>query len=177
MILSAYAENIRVISLQKFSTLDPAPTYRAKILDPCILQDGTILGQNTVISGKVIRVQNAKRGKRDGYFDIEIDKINDYGVIRKIKSGALTARIVGYSRFDPQEAAFTAARTAATFVFKGVVQGYYFTQGFMSSKGTDRVKSGLINAYKHSIISYLEPGEELTVQEGDLLILKLKSAK
>lgn len=174
---TTFAQNIRAVSLEKFSTNEPKPHYKAQIIDPCVFKDGTILYEGSVIEGSVVKIQHAKRGKRNGYFDIEINSITTAGITQKITKPKLYARVVGYAILSPQELVLTAARTAAGIAVKGASQGISFAQGFIEANDGSRIKSAVINVYKDSPLSYIETGKELNINEGDTMILKVKELK
>lgn len=174
---TAQAAVIRAISLEDFSTAEPALTYKAQILDTCVLKNGTILSEGSIISGKVTNVSHAKRGKRDGYFDFKIDTITTASTIKSLSSSNLSARVIDYTPLNAKELTFKVARTGAGFVVKGATQGISFAQGFINAKGENRLKSGVVNVYKTSPLAYVEVGEELTVKNGDILIIKVSEPK
>lgn len=171
---TAQAKSIRVISLEDFSTASPSDIYKVQVLEREELKDGTIVEAGTIITGEVVKVKNASRGKRNGYFEfIPISYTYDK-VTHKIENPRYYAKVVGYAPMDKKEIVESAARGAVGFFFKGASQGISFVQGVAQAEDGSRIKSGLVQMYKDSPLTYIEEGKELQVKPGDLIVLILK---
>jgi len=173
----ANTDTIKVMSLEQFSTQNPSSDYKVQTIEREKLSDGTFLETGTIISGHVVRVKPPKRLKRNGYFEFVPDTFSYDGETQIIEKSDMIAKVVGYKPIDPKELAFSAVKTAAGFAVKGATQGISFVEGVAQAENGDRLKSGFINVYKDSPLSYLEVGSELNVNVGDILILKLKKIR
>lgn len=166
----AIAANIKIMSLQNFSTSSPPKYYKAKIVETEMLKDGFLFEENSVICGEILEVVSPKRGKRDAYAILSINKVMIGPHQEKLRSPYL-AKVVGYEPLNPKKVAFSLATTAAGFVVKGATQGITFIQGVAQNEEGNRLKSGVVNVYKNSPLSFIEPGEQLDVEVGDILLL------
>lgn len=174
---SVYAETIKVISLEKFSTENPSPTYTVKTVEREEFKNGTVIEAGTIISGKVIRVQQPQRGKRNGYFVFLPTSATYEGTTRTTEKPMVAAKVVGYRPIEPQKAAIYVARKATNLFFKGASIGIAFVEGVAQAEEGEKIKTGLVSAYKDSPLSYIEVGSDLNVEVGDMLILKFKKIR
>lgn len=174
---SVQAKTIKVISMSDFSTKNPLPTYEVKTLQLECFKDGTIIEEGTVISGQVVKVQSAQRGKRDGYFEFVPSSITYNGETKIIRNPISVARVIGYEPIEPQELVVSVAKKAAGFAVKGATQGISFVEGLVQAEDGERLKSGFMKVYKDSPLAYIEVGDELNVKAGDVLVLKFKKLK
>lgn len=174
---SVQAKTIKVESLENFSTENPSSTYSVKVVDREEFKNGKVLEAGTIISGHVVRVQGPQRGKRNGYFEFIPASATYNGVTRTAQNPIVIARVVGYSPIDPKDLAIKAVKSAAGLTVKGASQGLSFVEGVAKAEEGSRLKSGLVNVYKDSPLSFLEPGSELEVKKGDILLLKIKKLR
>lgn len=174
---SAQAKAIRVISLENFSTANPSSTYKVQVIEKEELKDGTVYEAGTIICGEVVKVKNAQRGKRDGYFEFVPTFLIYNNETCKIKDPNVSAKVVGYAPINPMDIAEKAAKGAVGLFFKGASQGISFVQGVAEDKDGNRLKSGFVKMYKDSPLTYIEEGKELNVNVGDLIVLKFKKFK
>jgi len=179
--LSAQAKTIRVISLDQFSTENPSKTYRVQIIEKEEFKDGTVCEAGTIVTGEVVKVKNAQRGKRDGYFEFIPTSLTFEHNTCQIKKPRVVAKVVGHapigSAISTEKVLENAAKGAAGLIFKGASQGISFVQGVAEAEDGQRMKSGFTKLYKDSPLAYIEEGAELKVNPGDLIVLKLKKIK
>ena len=174
--LEAYAQVIKVQSLDNFSFQKPKKYLRVKTINTEEL-GGTVIKPNTVISGIVMNTQSAKWGKRDAYAEF----IPVYTIYKRKKNNIynkrLIAKIAVYEKLAPKEVAVNVAKKTAGVVFKGVYQGAQFAKGAIQAQNGQRIKSGAMNVYRDSFLSYVEAGEELNIKAGDILILEIENTR
>ncbi len=170
---SVNAKTIKVISLDKFSTENPSPMYNVKTIEPCCFPDGAFLKAGTVISGIIIKSQEPRRGKRDGYIEFMPTKFI-YNGREKAEYYAISTKIVRYKPVKPKKIIISTSKKVAGFIFKGATLGISFVEGALKAEKGKRIQSGLVKMYKDSPLSYIEVGKELNVNPGDILILKFK---
>ena len=174
---SAHAKAFRVISLDNFSTENPSDSYRVQFLQSEHLKDGTVIEAGTILTGQVIKVKNAKIGKRNGYFEFIPTSYTYNHKTKEITDPKYYAKVVGYAPVDTKEIVETAAKGAVGFLFKGASQGISFVQGVANAEDGERLKSGLVKVYEDSPLAYIEEGSELQVNTGDLIVIILKKIK
>lgn len=174
---TANAKTIRAVSLEEFSTIDPSPTYKVQIIEREEFKDGTVYEAGTIISGEVVKVKNATRGKRNGYFEFVPTDLTFNHKTNKIENPNMIAKAVGYAPIDTKDLVEKAALGAVGLMFKGASQGISFVQGIADAEDGNRLKSGFVNVYKNSPLTYIEEGSELNIKAGDLIVLKFKTLK
>ena len=174
------ADNKTVVQcLETFSTDNPSSYFTGKIIKEAEFDNGVLLRENAVITGEVIQVVEAKRAKRNAYFVIKPLTYTDplIGKTYDVKDTDWQAKVVGYKPFDAKETAKSAGVSVANFFVQGFSTVYHFGDGVIHpEEDKGRFKSGVHNAYEHSIFSYVEEGSALNVNEGDLLALKFFQA-
>ncbi len=170
---SAETQNIKIMALESFSTENPSKFFRAEIIEDKEFS-GELLEQGTIVEGQVTRVENPKRGKQNAYF-VFLPYIVIHGeeIITADKPLAV-AKVIGYSPIDTKKLVGRVFKTAANFVVKGASVGLSFIEGVAKAEDGERLQSGFVNIYNDSPLSYIEPGRELNIEPGDILILKLK---
>ncbi|HNW26741.1 MAG TPA: hypothetical protein PKI94_08140 [Candidatus Gastranaerophilaceae bacterium] len=169
---SAKTQTVKVMALSDFSTQNPSPTFRAEIIEGEIFK-GDFLDSGTIVEGRVIRIESPKFGKQNAYFVFLPYVLTQNGKTTTTKEPMAVAKVVGYSPVDTKKLVGKVFKTAANFVVKGASLGISFVEGAAKAQEGDRFQSGLVNVYNDSPLSYIEPGKELNIEPGDILILKL----
>lgn len=171
------AKNIKVIALEPFSSGHPCRTFAVQTLQDEFLPDDTFLPEDAIVTGQIIQVEAPKRGKRNGYIKFVPQKIVYEDRTINIKNFKFIAIITYYTPIDPIDLTFNVARKTANFVFHGAVSAVEFALGAVENQEGNRIKSGAMNVYRDSFLTYIEVGEELNVKKGDILILKIKKIR
>lgn len=170
------ATAIKVISQDNYTTADPKNTFKVKTINSLVFEDGYKIENGTTITGRVVKVKNATRGKRDAYFDFYPIEFNNGNQKTKIETPKFIARVYNYEPIDKKGLVETAGKAAAGLIVSGASQGISFLQGVTSSEdGENRVASGLKKVYKDSPLSYVEKGDELNIKKGDEIYIKVYS--
>lgn len=174
---AAYSQTTRVESLQNFSTKVPATVFKVKTLEDIELENSAILREGAIITGSVVHVSPAKRGKRNAYFEFVPTSVSTEKGTFLITTPRNIAKVVGYAPIDPDQIIGNVAKTAAGFILTGASQGISFIQGASEAKEGSKIKSGFAKVYKDSPLSYIEEGNDLLVKPGDVLTVKFKKIK
>lgn len=174
--LNVEAKTLKVISLKSFSTEFPATTFEVQTIQKENIRD-VILEQGTIISGIVLKVEPPKIGKRNSCFEFIPIEITYRGITKKIKHPTGIAKVLGYNPTTPKERTFSIARKAANLFLRGAISVIEFTHGAVKAQNGHRIKSGVMEAYDDSFLSYIERGKELHINKGDILILKIKTIR
>jgi len=169
-----HAQTIKVIALNKFSTKNPSSEYQVQIIKTEEIAEKFLLETGTIISGYVTELHKPKRGKVDSYFEFQPTSISYEGQTTDITQSNIVGVIVAYKPINPQSLVGNVAIKAANFFVLGSSQAISFTLGAAQAKNGNRIKSGLQRVYKDSFVSFIEPGKELEINTGDILVLKLK---
>lgn len=174
--LAVCAKNIKVMSLDEFSTAEPSKIFRVQVLEP-FYENSIQLDEGTVIEGRVVKIEPPKRAKRNAYFEIEPVSYVYQGKKYVLQSSQFRAKVVDFKPIDPAKLAYSTAKKAIGFIVKNSSYGISFVEGVAKSDGDNVLKDGLINVYKDSPLSYIEQGEDFFIEPGDILFLKLKNNK
>lgn len=175
--LCAEAKTIRALSLKPFSTAIPSSTFAVQIIQKETITKGTVLEPGTIILGIVLKVNSPKIGKQNGSFEFIPTEFIEKGVSQKIENPLITAKVMGYSPINPSQMTISVIKKIANFFLRGAITALDFIDGAMEAQEGQRFKSGVIKAYKNSFLSYIEPGNELNIKRGDILILKIKTTR
>ncbi len=164
-----------VESLCDFSFEDEAHNVRLKVLEENSFENGITFEKDSILTARVIKVIDPKRGKRNGYLIVQplTYTIPSTGETKNIDVEAWSAKVLGYKPFDVKKSAVGAGLAVAGHFVKGIGQFYYFGKGIIKpEEGENRLVSGVKNVYENSPLAYIEEGEEVHVETGDLLLLK-----
>lgn len=176
-ILTAQAETIQAISLEGFSTESPKKSYSVQTIENVTFKDGHTIQQGTIINGNIIKVKHASRGKRNAYFEFVPTSYRFENEVTGIRNPSYKARVIDYAPLDPKSATLMLGKSAVGFFIPGATQGISFIQGVADAEDGDRLKSGFVQVYKDSPLSYVETGSEIKINPGDKVFIKTSAIK
>lgn len=175
------AVQMKVIAINEFRTDKPSDSLDVKVIEDASLGKYTI-GRNSVLHCKVMKVIDPKRGKRNASFYVQ-----PVYYIENDKTINIEEEIYGkYSKFVLSKEELknfptfkfmkTAALTVGNYFIKGISIAYSFGEGVVKNEQDNRLKSGVVNAYEESPLSYIGEGEQLDIKVGDdfYLVFKMK---
>ena len=181
---TAEAKTYKIVaySLDKISTIENMPQYITLKIPSQTIDGGKIhLENEAMLRVKITEINQAKRGKRDGYI---MTKLIAYSVPSQgnkaidVSNQEIELKIKRYVETDYKGL----AQTAATTVVSHVVGIPFLNQGVEAVKGAvkpiegkSRAKSAGIKAYESSPLSYFNKGKELNVSIGEKLTVSFKS--
>lgn len=167
------AKTVAVEAMSDFSSENPPKTMQIKALEDVALDEKITVKAESVMSGKVVDVISPKRLKRNAsftfvplnYTDVsgKVEEINNYYPAKyttKINKGQL-AKSVGLG--------------VGSFFVKGLSIGYSAIEGAIKNEKDNRFKSSVTEVYQDSPLSYVEKGEELVIEKGQLFFLNFKT--
>lgn len=169
------SNKVVVQSLSDFSFENKSQEVHLRVMKGNAFENGITLEKDSILTAKVTKVIDPKRGKRNGYLIVEpiCYTIPPMGDVKNVEENAWVAKVLGYKPFDVKKVAAGAGFAVAGHFIKGIGQFYYFGKGIMHPEnGESRLVSGVKNVYENSPLAYIEEGEEAKVQTGDLLLLK-----
>lgn len=175
--LNVEAKTFKVISLKTFSTEMPSPTFAVQTIQKEILTSNFVLPKGTIIFGIVLKVNSPTIGKRNGTFEFIPTETIYKGVATKINHPTMVAEVVGYNSIGKRQIAFDTAKKTANFFLRGAISVFEFADGAINAQDGQRIRTGVKKAYNDSFLSYIEPGKELHVRRGDIIILKIKTTR
>lgn len=169
-----FAQNILVESMTDFNTNDNEKVFSAKVVEETELSDGKIIKANSTINGTILKTVDAKRGKRNAYIVIQPESFEIDGVVHLIEDENLEAKVVGYSKRDYKKTALDAGLAVGGYFVKGLSQVFYFSKGLIiPDENKSRIKTAFHNVYENTPFVYIEKGEDVDIEKGDLLVLKV----
>lgn len=169
-----FAQNILVESMTDFNTNDNEKVFSAKVVEETELSDGKIIKANSTINGTILKTVDAKRGKRNAYIVIQPESFEIDGVVHLIEDENLEAKVVGYSKRDYKKTALDAGLAVGGYFVKGLSQVFYFSKGLIiPDEDKSRIKTAFHNVYENTPFVYIEKGEDVDIEKGDLLVLKI----
>ena len=169
-----FAQNILVESMTDFNTNDNEKVFSAKVVEETELSDGKIIKANSTINGTILKTVDAKRGKRNAYIVIQPESFEIDGVVHLIEDENLEAKVVGYSKRDYKKKALDAGLAFGGYFVKGLSQVFYFSKGLIiPDEDKSRIKTAFHNVYENTPFVYIEKGEDVDIEKGDLLVLKV----
>ena len=171
---AVFAQNILVESLTDFNANDDEKVFSAKVVEETELSDGKIIKANSTINGTILKTVDAKRGKRNAYIVIQPESFEIDGVVHLIEDENLEAKVVGYSKRDYKKTALDAGLAVGGYFVKGLSQVFYFSKGLIiPDEDKSRIKTAFHNVYENTPFVYIEKGEDVDIEKGDLLVLKV----
>ena len=169
--ISVQAKTIKVMSLEQFSTANPSNTFTLQTIEDENFEYGFVLPAGSIIKGSIQKIQEPRRGKRNGYFELapKIITYNDESF--DVDLTPYTLRVIGYR--PATEVAYTFTKRSIGYIFHGTTQGIAFVEGAVKAPEGERIKSGLQQVYIDSPLSYIEVGKQLEFEIGIFLFSNL----
>ena len=174
------ATQLHVAAMEEFQTEKPSKRLSVRVLDESELGKYTI-GTNSTLHCEVLRVIDPKRGKRNATFYVKPLSFtnNDETVqIEQEMYGKYSKFVLSkeeLKKIPPFKVMKKAALTVGNYFVKGLSVAYSFAEGVVKNKNDNRLKSGVVNAYEESPLSYIGEGAQLDIKVGDDFYLVFKT--
>ena len=167
------AKPIAVEAMSNFTTENPPKEMSIKLLEDVAVDDNLMIKAETVVDGKVVDVTDPKRLKRNASFTFVPtsykDKNGKIVTIKKYYPAKYTTKI------NKGQLAKSAALGVGSFFVKGLSLGYSAVEGAIKNEQDNRFKSSVTEVYQDSPLSYVEKGEELIIEKGQIFFLNFKT--
>lgn len=176
IVAPAMAKDIKVEALADFSTINPPKMWQVKTLESFVADNGIVVHQDTIITGKIEKVKSAKRLKRNAtfrfvpktYFDPQVGYNQD---VKRYFEGKYSSR----SDLDAKTLAKKGAVTAGNMLIGSFVAPTVgLVEGAIKNERGNRAKSAAISAYESTPLSYANKGKELEFKQGQVFIMNFK---
>ena len=174
------ADQIKVVAMEEFKTAEPSEMINVKVLKASSLGKYE-LKENYILHCQVLQIVDPKRLKRSASFYVKpvsyTTPDDDTVKIREELYGKYSAHVLSkdeLKEIEPTKVIKSAALTVGNYFVKGLSVGVSFVEGVVKNEKDNRLKSGVVNAYEASPLSYVEEGEQLDIQVGDDLYLVFK---
>ena len=172
-ITSVYAASqLHVVSMQEFKTDKPTSEIKVQVIDNATVGKYNFQ-TDTILNCKVLHIVAPKRGKRNATFFVQpISYIEDSKKIDIMEEmyGKYSKFVLSkeeLKKIPPFTVMKKAALMVGNFFVKGISIAYSFAEGVIKNENNNRIKSGVVNAYEESPLSYIEEGIELDIKTGD----------
>ena len=171
-----FAKNIKVEALSDFSTVNPPKTWKIKVIEGFVADNGQVLNSNTILEGKIIDVVSPKRLKRAAtftfvpqtYYDPQVGYTQD---IKRDFEGKYSSRTEMTAKNVAKKGAITAGNI---FVGSFVAPTVGLVEGAVKNEKGNRAKSAVVSAYENTPFSYANKGKELEFKKGQVFIMNFK---
>ena len=170
------AKNVKVEALSGFSTANPSATWKLKIKEGFVMEDGTKVRANTIIEGKVIEVAGPKSLKRNATFkfvpEVYYDPIEE--VTKNVKrdfEGKYSSLSEINTKYVVKKGAITAGNM---LVGSFVAPAVGLVEGAVKNEKGNRAKSAVVSAYESTPLSYVSKGKDLEIKKGQVFIMSFK---
>ena len=170
------AKNVKVEALSSFTTANPSPTWKIKVKDNFIMEDGTRVRANTIIEGKVVEVSGPKSLKRNAtfkfvpvkYYDPKDDKVKN---VKRDFEGKYSSM----SEINAKTVAKKGAVTAGNMLIGSfVAPAVGLVEGAVKNEKGNRAKSAVVSAYESTPLSYASKGKNIEIKQGQVFIMSFK---
>lgn len=167
------AKPIAVEALSDFTTENPPKEMSIKLLEDVAVDDTLTIKAETIVDGNVVDVTDPKRLKRNASFTFVPTSYKDERgqvvVIKNYYPAKYTTKV------NKGQLAKSAALGVGSFFVKGLSIGYSAVEGAIKNEKDNRFKSSVTEVYQDSPLSYVEKGEELVIEKGQLFFLNFKT--
>lgn len=167
------AKPIAVEALSDFTTENPPKEMSIKLLEDVAVDDTLTIKAETIVDGNVVDVTDPKRLKRNASFTFVPTSYRDERgqvvVIKNYYPAKYTTKV------NKGQLAKSAALGVGSFFVKGLSIGYSAVEGAIKNEKDNRFKSSVTEVYQDSPLSYVEKGEELVIEKGQLFFLNFKT--
>lgn len=172
------AQSLKVSALTPFNSLNPVETMKVITLERAEFKNGMVFEEGTVITGDIFDVKQPKRAKLNASFKFKPTSYLYNGRVGKIEDPNFVAKYAELKSLDKAALATSAATTAGGIIFQIPLlsQGVSLVKGMWKNPENNRLKSGVVQVYKDSPLSYIEEGKDIVINRDTMFVLKFKSS-
>lgn len=172
------AQSVKVSALTPFNSLKPVESMKVVTLERAEFKNGMVFEEGTVLTGEIFDVRQPKRAKLNASFKFKPTSYLYNGRIGKIEDPDFVAKYAEYKELDKAGLATSAATTAGGMIFHIPLlsEGVSMAKGMWKNPENNRLKSGVVQVYKDSPLSYIEEGKDVVISKDTMFILKFKSS-
>ena len=170
------AKNVKVEALDKFSTANPPKTWRVKVLETFVADNGITINAGTIVEGDIVNVKSPQRLKRNATFRFVPKTYTDSvsGVKKSVKRD-FEGKYSSTSNIDPKKLAKSGAMTAGNMLIGSfVAPSVGLIEGAVKNERGNRAKSALVGAYENTPLSYANKGKEMEFKRGQIFTMSFK---
>ena len=170
------AKTVKVEALSDFSTANPSQTWRLKIVEGFVTDNGITVHQGTVFEGKIVDVTSPKRLKRAAGFTFVPQTYYDpqVGITKDVKRD-FQGKYSSKTEMTAGNLIKKGAMTAGNMLIGSfVAPAVGLVEGAVKNGEGNRAKSAVVSAYENTPLSYASKGKELEFKKGQVFIMNFK---
>lgn len=170
------AKGVKVEALSNFSTANPPKTWKLKVVEGFVADNGKAVHADTIFEGKIVNVVSPKRLKRAAsftfipqtYYDPQVGYTQD---VKRDFQGKYSPKTEMTAGNIVKKGALTAGNI---FVGSFVAPAVGLVEGVVKNDEGNRAKSAVVSAYENTPLSYASKGKELEFKKGQVFIMNFK---
>ena len=168
-----FAKTIAVEAINGFSTEQPPEKVSVKFLEDVTFDENLTVKAENIVEGKIVDVTDPKRLKRNATFSfIPLNYTDENGQNVLIKD---TYQAKYTTKVNKGQLAKSVGLGVGSLFVKGLSIGYSAVEGAIKNEKDNRFKSSVNEVYQESPLSYVEKGEELIIEKGQIFFLNFKT--
>lgn len=171
------AVSVEVQALSNFNSLYPVKKMKIMSMEKVEFENGIVFENGTIVEGDIVEVKQPKRAKLNASFKFQPTSYTYNGKTVKVLDSDFIGKYKEKKPLDKGELALSAATTAGEFFLKipMLSQGVSLAKGMIKNPEDNRLKSGVVQVYKDSPLSYVEEGKDIIIKKEDVFYLKFKT--
>ena len=170
------AKTVKVEALSNFSTANPTKTWKLKVVDGFVADNGIIVHAGTIFEGDITNVTSPKRLKRAASFTFVPHTYYDpqVGITKDVKRD-FQGKYSSKTEMTAGNLAKKGALTAGNILVGSfVAPAVGLVEGAVKNDEGNRAKSAVVSAYENTPLSYASKGKELEFKRGQVFIMNFK---
>ena len=171
-----FAKNIKVEALSNFSTANPPKTWKLRILEGFVTDNGIVIHPNTIIVGVITDVVSPKKLKKDATFKFIPQYYYDQqdGINKPVKRN-FVGKYSPMTDLNAKSITKKGVMTAGNILIGSFVAPTVgLVEGAVKNETGNRAKSAVVSAYENTPLSYASKGKDLEFKKGQVLIMNFK---
>ena len=176
IIQPAMAKNVKVEAMSDFSTANPPNSWKVKVVEGFVADNGKVVNANTVIEGKIMNVRGPKRLKQNATFRFVPQTYYEpaSGEKHTVKRD-FEGKYSSISDIDAKKLAQTGAITAGNMLIGSFVAPTVgLVEGVVKNEKGNRAKSAVVGAYERTPLSYANKGKDIEIKKGQRFTMSFK---
>lgn len=170
------AKNVKVEALSGFSTANPSQTWKLKVKESFVMEDGTMVRANTIVEGKVVEVAGPKSLKRNATFKfVPVKYYDPKDDLTKNVKRDFEGKYSTMSEINTKYVVKKGAVTAGNMLIGSfVAPAVGLVEGAVKNEKGNRAKSAVVSAYESTPLSYASKGKDIEIKKGQVFIMNFK---
>lgn len=169
----SFAKNVKVRPMTDFTTENPPKVWSLVVAEEFTTKDGFVVKEGSVIEGKITKLKQPKRMKRDASFVFVPVRFYDGSVDKNIEN--FEGKFSSIHNMDKKDL----AKSGVVFVGNQLIDstfgpGVALIEGAIKNEEGNRFKSAGVSLYESTPLSYANKGEHLTFKKDVVFVMSFK---